>query len=307
MKKDTLIEGLDRFFNQFSGTRDLVDELIRRKSHSQEILLLLCSRIDALASGSTSAEETSGNAFTSFVTTYSGRSKLFESVSVGDLYYELDYHLWLLPGMIEKAGRIQIFSRVNDPILKLLVDSEIALTLEEARRLLKGIQLALRRAFRVAPGQSRQKSPLASAAAIERAVLNGFRRRGNARKPELGRALNPLLKTMTIARILYHRFRCGVIHGGKVRIDEARFFTERVPYWRPLYSQYYGPFQLVELPAYFLAELFDECLQNYRKKLEARRKVPPDVHFEMFPDDVLSHLELLDHTLLPRVRTAVPK
>jgi len=307
MKKDALIEGLDRFFNQFSSTRDLVDELIRRKSHPQEILLLLCSRIDALASGSTSAEETSGNAFTSFVTTYSGRSKLFESVSVGDLYYELDYHLWLLPGMIEKAGRIQIFSRVNDPILKLLVDSEIALTLEEARRLLKRIQLALRRTFRVAPGQSRNKSALASAAAIERAILSGFGRRGNTQKTELGKALNPLLKTMTIARILYHRFRCGVIHGGKVRIDEAKFFTERVPYWRPLYSQYYGPFQLVELPAYFLAELFEECLQNYRKKLEATRKVPPDVHFEMFPDDIFSHLELLDHTLLPRVRTAVPK
>jgi hypothetical protein len=307
MKKDALTEGLDRFFNQFSSTRDLVHELIRSKSHPQEILILLCSRIDALASGSTSEDESSGNAFSSFVTMYSGRSKLFESISVGDLYYELDYHLWLLPGMLEKTGRIQIFSQVNEPILKLLVDSQIALTLEQARRLLKRIQLALRRAFRVAPGQSRKKHPLASAAAIERAVLDEFGKRGEAEKFEMRKAFNPPLKTKTVGRILYHKFRCGVIHGGKVRINEAKFFTEREPYWRPLHSEYYGPFHLVEFPANFLAALFAECMRNYRKKLEATRRVPPDIHFEMFPDNPFSHLELLDQTLLPRRRTAVPK
>jgi hypothetical protein len=98
-----------------------------------------------------------------------------------------------------------------------------------------------------------------------------------------------------------------VIHGGKVRIDETKFFTERQPYWQPLDSEYYGPFQLVEFPAHFLAVLFAQCMQNYRKKLEATRKVPPDIHFEMFPDNLFSHLDLLDQTLLPRRRTAVPK
>jgi hypothetical protein len=112
---------------------------------------------------------------------------------------------------------------------------------------------------------------------------------------------------MTIARILYHKFRCGVIHGGKVLIDGVKFFTEREPYWRPLDSEYNGPFQLVEFPAYFVAALFAECKRNYRKQLEAIRKVPPNIHFEMFPDDLFSHLELLDQTLLPRPRPAVPK
>jgi hypothetical protein len=142
-----------------------VDELIRSKSHPQEIRILLCSRIDALASGSTSEGESSGNAFTSFVTMFGG-SRNYSRVSA----LEICITNWITicgscPGMLEKAGRVQIFSRVNEPILKLLVDSEIALTLEGARRLLKRIQLALRRTFRVAPGQSRKKHPLASAAA----------------------------------------------------------------------------------------------------------------------------------------------
>ena len=76
---------------------------------------------------------------------------MFDSVSVGDVYYELDYYLWLLPGMIEKAGRIHIFSRLNEPILRLLVDSEIAFTLEESQHLINRIQRVLRKHFRVSP------------------------------------------------------------------------------------------------------------------------------------------------------------
>jgi hypothetical protein len=207
--------------------------------------------------------------------------------------------------MIEKAGRVQLFSRLNEPILKLLVDSEIPLTLEAAQRLMKRIQRGLRRAFRAAPGQSRQKSPLASAKAIEHAVLDEFGKWQGTQKSALRKAIGPLLSATTIARILYHKFRCGAIHGGKVRIDETKFFAEKHLYWRPLYSEYYGPFQLVEFPASFLAAVFCDCTRNYQKKLEVTRKVPPEIHFEMFPG--ISQLHFLDGTLLPRIRVAVPK
>jgi hypothetical protein len=95
MMKIDLKAKIDNFFDQFSSTRELVDGLIRSKSHPQEILILLCSRIDALASNSAREDEPRQKAFTRFVTIYSGKSKTFESVSIGDLYYELDYHLWV--------------------------------------------------------------------------------------------------------------------------------------------------------------------------------------------------------------------
>lgn len=253
-------------------------------------------------------EESRQKAFTRFVTIYSGKSKLFESVSVGDLYYELDYHLWLLPGILEKARCIHTFSRLNDPILKLLVDSEIPLTLEEAEHLLERIRRALCKTFRAVPGQPLRKRPLASAREITRAILNEFRgARTSASKQALPRALEPLISSKTLARILYERFRCEVIHGGRVIIDEQRFFAEREPYWNPLYSEYYGPFQLIEFPARFLALLFTDCLQHYEKRLESTRKLPPGIHFQIFADDTFSHLNLLDENLLPRRRTALPK
>ncbi len=301
-------EGLSRFFDQYSSTRGLVDSLIRAKSHPQEILILLCSRIDALASSAASEDEPSGRSFTRFVTIYSGCSKLFDSVSVGDLYYELDYHLWMLPGILEKAGRIRIFSRLNEPILRLLVDSEIALTQEEAQRLMKRILRALRRHFRATPNQPRTKRPLASANQIVQAVQDEFSGSRSGPLPQaLEKAINPLISSKTLGRILYQRFRCEAIHGGRVLIEESRFFSERKPYWKPLRSKFYGPFQLVEFPAKFLASLFSNCLRNYRKRLEATGKVPPNVHFEMFSNDPFTNLDLLDGTLLPRGRTALPK
>jgi hypothetical protein len=303
-----LKRGLDQFFDQFSSTRELVDSLIQAKSHSQEILILLCSRIDALASISTIEDEASGKSFMGFVTTYSGKSKLFESVSVGDLYYELDYHLWLLPGMLEKPGRIRLFSRLNEPILKLLVDSEIALTLEEAQRLIKRIQRALRKHFRVAPNQPLTKRPLASTNEVEQAVLAEFGgRQDSVRKLLIKKAFAPLISSKTLGRVLYERFRCEVIHGGRVLIDESKFFSQKEPYWKPLYSAFYGPFQFVEFPAQFLASLFSDCLQHYKKRLEATGKVPPGIHYAIFSDAQLSHLNLLDDNLLPRGRTAFPK
>jgi len=299
---------LDNFFDQFSSTRELVDDLVRSKSHPQEILILLCSRIDALASNSAREDEPRQKAFTRFVTIYSGKSKTFESISIGDLYYELDYHLWLLPGMLEKAGRIQTFSRLNDPVLKLLLDSEIALTREEAKKLLERIRQALRKHFRAAPGQPLKKSPLASVREITEVLVDEFRKaHTSASKSALPKALDPLISSKTLARILYERFRCEVIHGGRVLIDEQRFFAERDPYWKPLYSEFYGSFQLIEFPAQFLTSLFSDCIRNYKKRLESSGKLPPGIHFEIFGDDIFSYLDVLDESLLPRGRMTLPK
>jgi hypothetical protein len=302
--KDGFSKKLDKYFNQFSSTQALVNGLIKSKKYPQEILILLCSRIDALASSAAKEGAPSGLSFATFVTTYSGKSKLFDSVSVGDVYYELDYHLWLLPGMIEKAGRIHIFSRLNEPILKLLIESEIALTLEESQNLIRRLQRTLRRNFRVSPKQPRGKRPLASANEIKQTIRNGF---GKQKGSLLEKGIDPLISSKRLARILYERFRCEVIHGGRVLIDEPRFFGEREPYWKPLYSDFYGPFQLVEFPAQFLASLFSDCIQNYRKRLEATRKVPPNIHFEMFPDNLFRWLDLLDEELLPEGRTIHPR
>jgi hypothetical protein len=301
-------KALDRFFRQFAPTEQLARQLTDAQSHAQEIVILLCSRIDALASGAAREGEPSAKAFARFVETYGGNRRLLASVSLGDVYYELDYHLWLSPGIIEKAGRIKTFSRVNDPILRLLVDSEIPITLKDAQRLLSQLLAALRKNFRVTPSQRKKGAALSSPMSVTDAIVRELKRKRAAPgEDQVVKCLTPLLSSKIISRILYERFRCEAIHGGYVVLDGTKFFHETNPYWKPLETEHYGPFQLIEFPAKFLMALFSNCMRNYRKHLETLGKVPPGVHFQMFPDDPLEHTELLDESFLPAPRIAVPR
>lgn len=210
--------------------------------------------------------------------------------------------------MLEKAGRLKIFSQLNEPILRLLVDSEIPLTLEQAQRFIKRIQKTLRKHFLVAPNQPKNKKPLATANEIKGIVANAFKgKRSGVSESALRKAVDPLISSKTLARILYQRFRCESIHGGRVAINEPRFFANTEPYWKPMYSEYYGPFQFIEFPAQFLVLLLSDCITNYKKRLEKTGKLPPSVHFEVFSDDPLSHSNLLDTSLLSKGRIASPK
>jgi hypothetical protein len=92
-KERVLDEGLERYFGTLSSTRTLLSDLVRRREHPVETLILLCARLDALASDSSAEGIPSKQAFRRFLEGYSGQKKLFESVSVGDLYYELLGHV----------------------------------------------------------------------------------------------------------------------------------------------------------------------------------------------------------------------
>ena len=132
--KKALQKVLDTFFRQFSSTAELVDRLIDSREHPQEILLLLCGRLDALASGSVREGEPGAKSFSHFITAHGRRRQLFESISIGDLYYEVNYHRWLLPGALAKAGRLHRFSHIDDGILHLLTESDIPLTRQAVLR-----------------------------------------------------------------------------------------------------------------------------------------------------------------------------
>lgn len=287
---------LDTFFGQFSSTIELAEELIAERKHPQEILLLLCGRLDALASSSAREGEPSGKSFARFVTDYGQRRRLFESVSMGDLYYEVAFHQWLLPGTIEKPGRLYRFSEVHDGILSLLTESDIPLTQQEADRMLAKILKTLRHHFRVAPRQSRKKQTAGTMPHVIETIVNGLKKKKESAESiaTLRRALRPLLDSKVIARILYERFRCEVIHGGSVSINEGRFFDETEPYWNPWYSGYYGSFMHIEFPARWLVALMRDCIQGFRRHLTARGKLPLGIVFDGLEGDLMEHAELVD-------------
>jgi len=297
---EELANRLDTYLETFRPTVTLVEDLIEARRDPQEILILLCARLDALATGSAREDRSRKRAFCDFIAQYGGHRRLFESVSIGDLYYELGYHRWLMEGMIPVAGRIQRFSRLNQPIIQFLQDIPVPLTAEDCERVLTRMMTALRGAFRAFPGQRRTKSHSGKLADVQSTIIAGFKGRRDAPVvAALPQALPPLLKTKTIGILLYERFRSEAIHGGRVSLEESRFFREEEPYWASTEPSYFGRFHLVEFPGPFLLNTLVECIRRYRQHLLHRGKLPPDVHFAAFDDEMMDHLEFLDEALLP--------
>jgi len=302
--KEALEERLNSFFDLFTSTLELAERLISSQSHAQELLVLLCSRLDALASSVAAEDSPRKQAFTHFITAYGCRRNLFESISAGDLYYELAYHRWMLPGTIPKPGRIHRYSRIDDPIIDLLQDSGIALTEKDADRLLSRIMKALRGALRVMPGQPLTKPPLASVGQVTEIIVNSFDTpRKKSIADALPKALRPLIHSKTMATILHEKFRCEAIHGAKVLMNEHKFFVEPEPYWEPEDSGYFGPYFLTEFPARFLVCILRDCITTYRQHLVAKGKLPPDILFHVFGDDSFKFIELLDEDALAKDQT----
>ncbi len=205
----------------------------------------MCARLDALASSIASEDEPNRTAFMRLVTNYGGFRDLMSSVSVGDLYYELGYHHWLAEGLIPKPGRVHKFSDLNDPVVELLDRSGISLTVDAAQALLALAMRTLAVNFGCRPGQRTTKQVAVKPRVVADALEAAFRR---SRDPELRQnlvtAFQPLLDKMTVSAILYEKFRNNAVHGVKVEVDEAKFFTADEPFSQPFYSECYPPFLL---------------------------------------------------------------
>jgi hypothetical protein len=299
-KSATLAARVERFFSLFQPTIGLVENLIKAKTNPQEVVLLLCARLDALASCLAREGQSNRQSFVRLLVNYSGHRDLMENVSAGDLYYELGYHRWLAEGLIPNPGRLHRFSRVNDPVLNLLDRSGVPLTVEAAERLFTRLMRVLTANFRCRRGQPTRKPMVGKPKLIIAKVLAEFRNSRDAGLREnLAAAIQPLLETKTLAGLLYENFRNNAIHGAWVKFDEATFFRARQPHWEPLYSPYYPPFMFVKFPAPFLLELVFNCVKTLKQRMLATGKLPPDVHFHAFGTGA-GDLQFLDEELLPK-------
>lgn len=274
---------------------ELTKELVESKSHAQEVLILLCSRLDALASSAAREDTPPMAAFTHFVTCYGRDRALFESVSVGDLYFDLARHHFLLPAIVQQSGRLVRHSWDDDAIIELLWGSGVPLTETDAERLLAQIMKGLQAGFRVIPGQPKHKRLRARPVSITEALVEAFRHsRMKDVADNISEALGPLLRANTLAAILYDDFRCQAIHSGEVYLDESRFFVEHRPYWLPGESEFFGRYMFAQFPARFLARLVRDCINTYRKHLLSKQRLPVRLFNRIFEEEGIDKLELLD-------------
>lgn len=293
-------KGLDKYLSTYDSSQALATDLIQRQQHPIEVLILLCARLDALASDARGDDVSNKRAFCRFLTDYGGHRKLFDAVSIPDLYYELGYYRWRLEGTIPAPGRLHRFTDLDDPLLHLIEDSGLPLTLKEIGRLLDTLTRILAQHFHAQARQVASKPRTASAARLQSLIEDGAKRsklRGVASR--LPNALLPLISKTRLSSILYERFRCESIHGATIRIDAKRFFAESDVYWKPIYPIYAGrKYELVEFPGQFLLNCLRACIGTYRAHLLAKGRVPHAIYFHGF-DDLWSTLDFLDADSIP--------
>jgi hypothetical protein len=156
----TLEARIDEAFKRYRNTITLVDELIASQRNSQEIILLTCARLDSLANLAFTAKSQK-DAFVNFLRQHSGITATFEQISVADFYDFLAYQLWVLPGTVEKPGRLHMFDpRQDERYITFLWASELPITVEALGALVRFILAALKRRYRVSPTQALRRSSL---------------------------------------------------------------------------------------------------------------------------------------------------
>ena len=303
MKKPvSLPDEISRYFSLYGPTITLAQRLIDARENAQDVLLLLCARLDALASTISNENQSNRDAFMRLAVDYGGERRLMESVSAGDLFYELGYHRWLIEGLIPKPGRIERFSRIDDPVIALLEESGIPLTVDAGGSLLTRIMNVVQRLGRCRAGQPRKKPNTLRATELSNAIKNEFQGSRVVDSTLMTKAVQPLLSSKMVGGLLYENFRNQSIHGITVQLDEARFFREPRPFWQPLYSERYPPFLMLKFPAPFLLTLLQNSINTLKGAWCSRGKVPPEVHWHLFGYG-LDRLEYLDSSLLPEVRS----
>lgn len=161
---------------------------------------------------------------------------------------------------------------------------------------------AVEHCSRCRPGQRLKKPSTLQPGVLVEAFRSEFRKSRTVDAEKLPNAIQPLLRSKTVAALLYENFRNAAVHGVKVEFDERRFFTEPRPFWQPLYSEYYPPFMSLKFSANFLLTLLRNCMRTVRESWVARGRVPPDVHWHLFGSG-WDKLRLLDAEQLPEPRT----
>ncbi len=292
-------ETIDEVFTCYDGTISLLRMFLEQKSNSQEIILLACARIDSLANLAF-PQGPQKQRFTKFLLSNSAFRNLFKAVSVGDLYFFLGYQIWVLPGTIDKPGRLHAFNPDEDrEFMNMLWNSELPITTQEIGRLVKFLLHTLSSQWRVASSQSPKKSAhedLKRVLSFLTDASRTYRRGAYAKAVE---NIKPVLENFCLGNLLYKQYRCGAIHEHQVDINSDKFFTQKSPYWQPFYNKHIrtGGFLRVEFPGSFLVETLVDALGNFKKALKGKRTLPAAIFFQVC--DPVSETEYLDIDSLP--------
>jgi hypothetical protein len=232
MKVETFERRLAEYFERYEMTLQILTARLRGKAAPQDIILLACARLDSLADHALPTKRSQHDKFVQFLKKHAGQGVVLERVSVPDLYASVLVEWWQLEGMLERAGRLQMFDPIRQrEYVEMYKRSGLALTEPDLEGLMAFLAGELRRHYRVIPHQSTTKPHDDSVAAIMERLNKAAAKQSKGRYVAGVEAFQPIVQAHCLRSILYREYRNGAIHGAGVGIDDDDFFRGSAPRW----------------------------------------------------------------------------
>ncbi len=289
---------LEKSLSHYYNTINLIDDLLKKKQNAQEIILLACSRLDSLANLQRKNQTGQKNSFIEFLLKFSGCKNFFQKISVGDLYWYIIYYSEISETLlVEKPGRIKRLGKDSEEFLNFIEKSTVPITGKSVRQISLRITKILEKYFRVKPNQKLSKKYTASYNILKDLIVKEFK----DPSPEvIGESIKNLLERFKIGSIFYERYRCEVIHGFKISVDEKKFFTETKPF-HTIFNYLFGDIYNIQFPGKFLRQILSNSLNTFSNYLKSKKSLPLDLFTEVYNiDEVATEnvFKYLDHSSL---------
>jgi len=297
MKPETFERRVSSYFERYETTLQILRSLCDQEVAPQDIILLACARIDSLANHAVPGKVAQMEKFVKFLLMHSGHRSILDRVSLPDLYASVLVEWWLLPGVVEQPGRLQIFDQVRQrEFIEMYWKSGLPLTEHDLEGLMEFVAGEIRRCYRVIPYQRHTNPQCDIIDAVHKMLSKGAASRRKGIFADGVAAFRPIIQTHRLAALLYREYRNGSIHGGGVDVDEDMFFTATMPQWSVMHYEFASskPIFQILFPAKFLLSLYENCFRGYQKKLLATQKVPSSIFNDIFPGSGTRHLSYLD-------------
>jgi hypothetical protein len=293
---------IEEAFSIYDSTIELLNKFIRDRSNIQEFILLVCARLDALSNLAFTGKSQKDN-FIDFLTHHSGIKNKILEIGLPHLFDYLCYHEYVLPGSLEREGRLYMLDPRRDEQFVLFVwHSGIGITQDKVGVLLKFLIRAIKQKYRVLPNQKLTKQSIDTLSNIIGYLENSAKRTRKSFIKEAicsNKYLSNMIKDFSLGALLYREYRCGIIHDYGVEVDSADFFSKNTICWQTVYNDLVQPTRRlrIQFPARMLLELFTSSLHSYKLRLQKSKQLPIELFGQIC--DFMKEMKYLDDKSIP--------
>jgi len=269
-------------FDEYRATLTLIEDMALAQDLAQEIVILACARLDALANLAMTKQRSQNERFVSFLMTYSGKSRELEQIALPNMYFNLFVQSVTLPATVPAPGRLYAYDIKRDALfLQHLVDSGVPMTTDAIGKWLHRLSVWLQRKYRTTATQSKQKPHQDTLRNIMQHLEDCSSAYRKGFYDEAVKAIGPFVRRFRLAEVLYRDYRSRSIHEFPFDADE-RFFEERGLYVATRYHAWDSTrFLEMSVSARWLINLYRVAVERYEQSLLARRKLPINLWTEL--------------------------